>query len=1644
MTTNATRVSIAALALLTGLSSIATAQTTLDENCVVNVLNRIVQVSPQGSWVLPNVPSNMGRIRARATCTQGNQTISGQTDYFNVTLNGVTNVGAMLFAQQEPVPVSLAYADTGPITLTTVGATHQLTVRATYPDGTVRVVSNAADGTNYTSTNAAIASVTADGLVTAHSSGVVLITARKDEVVAITQIAVNVAGDKDRDGLPDDFERANGLDPNDPIDAQEDQDNDGLTALQEFQLGTNVRVADSDGDGLSDGEEVVAGTDGFVTNPLNADTDGDGLRDGLEVLVGSSPTDPNDRNLEDALDRIEVTPPTAELVFNGIQTEVSAQLQVTGILIDSSTLDLTDRDTGTTYASSDLSIVSFGATDGEIFGGRAGNATVTVANSGRQFVVAVTVETFQAVALAAIDIPGYANNVDVAGDYAYIAAGSAGLHVVDVSDRQHPAIVASLDTDGVAIDVRVFGNFAYLADGSAGLKIFDISNPLAPQLIGTAPTGGVAQDVQVDQQFAYVAAGAAGVQIFDVSVPTQPVLKGQVGGIGVAVGIDVQGTRGVVVAASSLFVLDVADRAAPAILGSVGVAAVRDVVLRDDYAYVAANFAGYRVVRVSEPAAPVVVGGDASIRPNDVELVEDFAFFAEQLFPNVIALMNVQDPERPVFQSTIDLLPFGDFAGTGIALDGSYAYVTAENFVVGAPFGVTGITRLFIAQYRRIVDNRGVPPSVTIRAPEREAIEGRTLSVTVDATDDVGVRNVRVAVNGVISNPDTTRPYQIPVEIPLGVSSATLVATATDFGGNVATTELVVPVLADSDSDGLTDDAEVTLHQTDPNDPDSDDDSLSDGREIVLGTNPLASDSDGDGINDADEIAAGTDPRNPDITPPLVTATDPVDGATNVPENGAVRVTFNETLQPQSVKTTTLRVLRAGTPAAGTVRLMPNGVDAVFTPNGLLDDFTQYTVVVAGVRDLAGNSLAAPFQSSYTTGNLVDLTPPTLAASTPFAGAAGVPTNAIVTLVMSEAIDPLSITATSVTLRDETAQKSVPIAVSLAADAVTLTLVPSTALAMRHNFRASAIGIRDLFGNASAFFNGVNFVTGFNPDATAPRVIATSLPNGLNPAPLNATLAVRFDEPINRLALGGIVLRQGATVLSTQRQVTADIAGTVVTLVPSQALVANTSYVFSIGGVEDLSGNALAAPVNVSFTTGSAPDTAGPTVVARTPPTGSTNVPRNTVIETQFNERLNPVSVNAATVSLLLDGITNIPGAVSLSADGTVVRFTPSEPLEPHRLFSFNVSISARDLAGNIVSVAGGQLTTGSAVDTTTPLVQLQSLADGAAGVPVNGRFVLVFDAAVADRCVSSQTVRLTNNGTVIPTLLTLSTDRRTLTITPQAALTANTAYALQVQGVCDLAGNTLDGFTSGFTTSTSATPDTAAPTVSITPTQGATNVPVTTSVVFTFSEPMDVTTLAGSIQVTAGLGEVAGTLSVSGNVMTFTPLDPLPGTRQINVIVNGARDLAGNVVPFASRSFVTGAPGDTRAPQILSIVPNDGLIDVAPSAPIVLTFSESLDPSTITTNTFVLFVNGTTVRPTISKSTDNRTVVLSTTLPQASVVSVIVTNDVRDLSGNAMSDFVSAFTTALPRDSTVPQVRSQFPGNAASTCCRMRPSSSI
>jgi len=93
--------------------------------------------------------------------------------------------------------------------------------------------------------------------------------------------------DSDNDGMADAWELIHGV--TDPLG---NPDGDFLNNLGEFLAGTDPKLAsegtDSDGDGLTDDEEI-----GIGTNPNNPDSDGDGAGDGDETTGGHDPQNPD-------------------------------------------------------------------------------------------------------------------------------------------------------------------------------------------------------------------------------------------------------------------------------------------------------------------------------------------------------------------------------------------------------------------------------------------------------------------------------------------------------------------------------------------------------------------------------------------------------------------------------------------------------------------------------------------------------------------------------------------------------------------------------------------------------------------------------------------------------------------------------------------------------------------------------------------------------------------------------------------------------------------------------------------------------------------------------------------------------------------------------------------------------------------------------------------------------------------------------------------------------------------------------------------------------------------------------------------------------------------------------------------------------
>jgi hypothetical protein len=765
----------------------------LNQNCTVSVLNRTVPVNADGTWVLPNVPANFGQVKARATCIQNGQTIFGESAFFTVAANGAVNLPAITLGSSTPIPTSLAIAPVS-ASLTTAGQTVQLSITATYPDNSTRNLTAASTGTNYTISNTAIATITADGLVTAVSSGTVVIQADNDGATAIGTVSVALGG-ATVGGIPVSYLLAHGLNPNDPLVAQEDPDRDGLTNLQEFQLGTDPNNPDTDGDGLSDGDEVNK----YHTSPLLADTDGDGIPDGVEIQTGTNPLDRGSYDLKKATATSVLLPPSFSLTTSQLLANTSVQLSWKVNLIDGkTTLDLT-ADPRTSYSSSNLAVCNFGLQPGLIFAGGSGGCAITISQSTLSITVPGTVQSFAPTALSFIAIPGFANNVKVKGNFAYVAAGSAGLQVVDVTDRSNPKIVSSLALTGNANDLRVAGNTVYVAAGSSLLTI-DVTNPLLPKFLGSVNIPDVAWDVVLAGNLAYVAAGSAGLQIVNVSNLTSPAIVGSLAiPGGTAKGVAITGNL-VVIAASSagVVVASVANAASPQLLGSVATPGdARKVAVNRTAAFIADYPVSMQVVDFSNPSSPQIIASTSDPlggKLQDVAVLSvagsTFTFGADVFFVNGVPIVDVTVPDNPVPRSILNFASYRDDNGHGIAVDGQFVYMTGEEGTV-SDLGTSGDTRLYIGQYNQFPqDSFGIPPTIQISSPTASPlIQGQTVTLSANATDDVAVASVTLQVNGQGVFTTTTPPYQTSYIVPANATSLTLGGTAIDYGNNIGTAQ---------------------------------------------------------------------------------------------------------------------------------------------------------------------------------------------------------------------------------------------------------------------------------------------------------------------------------------------------------------------------------------------------------------------------------------------------------------------------------------------------------------------------------------------------------------------------------------------------------------------------------------------------------------------------------------------------------------------------------------------------------------------------------------------------------------------------------------------------------------------------------------
>ncbi len=274
------------------------------------------------------------------------------------------------------------------------------------------------------------------------------------------------------------------------------------------------------------------------------------------------------------------------------------------------------------------------------------------------------------------DTPGIANSVYVSGNYAYVADGSSGLQIIDISDPANPTVKSTYDTPGHAWDVFVSGNYAYVADRDTGLLIIDISTPTSPTLKGTYDTPGYGEGVYVSGNYAYVADGISGLQIIDISNSENPTFTGSYDTSGEAWRLYVSGSYAYIADYDSgLQIIDISDPANPSLAGTYDMPGnAFDVYVSGSYAYVADLSAGLQIIDITDPTNPSLTSAyDTSGNAYDVYVSGNNAYVADGSSGfQIIDISNLATPSLKGTYNTPGL-------AVGIYILGNHVYMADDS-----------------------------------------------------------------------------------------------------------------------------------------------------------------------------------------------------------------------------------------------------------------------------------------------------------------------------------------------------------------------------------------------------------------------------------------------------------------------------------------------------------------------------------------------------------------------------------------------------------------------------------------------------------------------------------------------------------------------------------------------------------------------------------------------------------------------------------------------------------------------------------------------------------------------------------------------------------------------------------------------------
>ena len=339
----------------------------------------------------------------------------------------------------------------------------------------------------------------------------------------------------------------------------------------------------------------------------------------------------------------------------------------------------------------------------------------------------------------------------------------------------------------------------------------------------------------------------------------------------------------------------------------------------------------------------------------------------------------------------------------------------------------------------------------------------------------------------------------------------------------------------------------------------------------------------------------------------------------------------------------------------------------------LLPGTTYEVTITDEIQTADGQSLSDPGTWDFTT----DTSPQALTA-TPISGATNIPVTQNVVVTFDKAMDPATITSSSIKLERSTGS-AVGATVSLSSDKRTVTLDPTFDLLDAQLYIVTVTaGAKSSTGLSVV---GAPLSWSFST-STTPHVTTRAPAAGAVNQALDQVITVAFDQDMDAstMATASLVIAKAsggdalpATVDYSQSTHTA-------TLTPLQNFDPGITYRVTLtGAVKSATGATVYdAPLTWTFTT----VTPTPEVLMTVPTSGAMGVSVDQSIQVQFTSDVDPATISALTFYLQPLGGSPVLGTVSYDSINRVARIDPKQPLEYGKTYQVTVSAGVLGVGG--------------------------------------------------------------------------------------------------------------------------------------------------------------------------------------------------------------------------------------------------------------------------------------------------------------------------------------------------------------------------